>query len=97
MNYILSGLNKKIAFQKALGKHQELKVLYQSKIEFYLTLLLGYLWNKNLDQLPTEDKEYVVNCILKPSIGSIVGNLRKLDINSEFFLVRKNLDIFMKL
>jgi len=85
MNYILSNIDKKIKFQKTLQKKQELKVLYQSKVEFYLTFMLGYLWNKNLQNLPSEDKEFIVNCILKPSIGSIVGLLRKLDENLEFF------------
>lgn len=85
MNYILSNLDKKIKLQKTLQKKQELKVLYQSKIEFYLTFLLGYLWNKNLEKLSAEDKEFVVNCILKPSVGSIVGLLRKLDDTLELF------------
>lgn len=85
MNYILSNIDKKIRIQKTLQKKQELKVLYQSKIEFYLTFMLGYLWNKNLQIIAHEDKEFIVNCILKPSIGSIVGILRKLDGNLEFF------------
>lgn len=85
MNYILANINKKIKLQKTLQKKHELKVLYQSKIEFYLTFFLGYLWNKNLNDLPADDKEFIINCILKPSIGSIVSLLRKLDGKLELF------------
>lgn len=85
MNYILAQLNRKISFLESAGKTQELKVHYQAKFEFYLNLMLGYLWNKNWDELEPDDKEYVINCILKPSIGSVIATSRRLDVNSEFF------------
>ncbi len=85
MNYIVSQINRKINFLKSLNKKAELKIHYQAKLEFYLNYILGYLWNKNFDLISEEDKQYVINTILKPSIGSIIASSRTLDINSEFF------------
>ncbi|PTX14703.1 NB-ARC domain-containing protein [Pontibacter mucosus] len=85
MNYILSQVDKKINFLKSVGQKSELRVHYQSKFEFILTYILAYLWNKNLDRIGLNDTEYIVNSILKPSIGTTVSIIRKLDVDNEFF------------
>tara|TARA_R110002033_G_scaffold57656_4_gene106838 strand:- start:38 stop:2713 length:2676 start_codon:yes stop_codon:yes gene_type:complete len=85
MNYIISQINRKIGLLQSLDKKAELKTHYQAKLEFYLNYILGYLWNKNFELISEEDKEYVINTILKPSIGSIIATSRTLDINSELF------------
>lgn len=85
MNYILSQLDRKIAYLKASGRKAELKVHYQSKFEFILNYILGYLWNKNWERISASDKEYIIGLILKPSIGSVVAISRKLDVDAEFF------------
>lgn len=95
MNYIVSQLNKKIDFLRATKKSSELKIHYQAKLELYLNFILGYLWNKNLDTIADEDREYVINTILKPSIGSIVSTSRRLDTTSELF-GNKNLKNFIQ-
>jgi hypothetical protein len=85
MNYILSQINRRIAFLESDNQKNDLKIYYQSKFEFYLVYILSYLWNQNLESLDINDKEYVFTNILKPSIGTIVSISRKLDINNEFF------------
>lgn len=55
MNYILNNLEKKISFLKSLNRKADLKPHLQSKLEFYLNLVLGYFWNKNLSSIPPED------------------------------------------
>lgn len=85
MNYILNHLEKKVSFLKSLNRKIELKPHLQSKLEFYLNLLLGYYWNNNLVEIPVEDREIVINEVLKPSVGSIVGIIRRLDLNNEIF------------
>nr|WP_293298118.1 NB-ARC domain-containing protein [Allomuricauda sp.] len=85
MNYILSQLDRKIEFLKSDNQKTELKVHYQSKFEFLLIFTLSYLWNKNWNRLDVDDREYVVNCIMKPSVGVIVAIIRKLDLDKEVF------------
>jgi len=89
MNYIIKQINRKINLLKSLDRKNELKVHYQAKLEFYLILILGYLWNKNFNEISEEDKEKVIEIILKPSIGSIIAASRTLDIHADFFGNRK--------
>jgi len=89
MNYILSQINRKINFLQSENQTIDLKIYYQTKFEFYLILILGYLWNKNLSKIDIDDKEYILTNILKPSIGTVVSLIRKLDLENEFFGNRK--------
>lgn len=50
MNYILRQINRKIQFLKSTNRQIELKPHYQAKLEFYLNVILGYLWNKNWEK-----------------------------------------------
>lgn len=85
MNYILSQINRKINFLKSDGQKSDMRVYYQAKFEFSIIYILAYLWNKNWNKIGIDEREYVVNCILKPSIGTIVSIIRKLDTDNEFF------------
>jgi hypothetical protein len=85
MNYIFNQIEKKINYLKSDSQDSELRVYYQSKFEFSLIYVLAYLWNKNWNDIEINEKEYVVNCILKPSIGTVVSIIRKLDVSNEFF------------
>lgn len=85
MNYILSQINRKINFLKSDGQKSDLRVYYQSKFEFSLIYILSYLWNKNWEKCNIDEREYVIVSILKPSIGTIISIIRKLDIDNEFF------------
>ena len=68
-----------------MGDKNALKQHFQARFEYVLVYLLAYLWNKNLDKLDYEDKEFVFQSIIKPTIGSIVGICRKLDTEKEIF------------
>lgn len=85
MNYIISAINTKISILEGLGEKDKTKIHLQAKFEYYLIHILAYLWNKNIDKLPIEKKEYVINTVIKPSIGSIISTARTLDIEKEFF------------
>lgn len=85
VNYILNQIERKIKFLNSSGQKTDLKVHYQSKFEFILIFSLSYLWNKNWSKLDVNDREYIINCILKPSIGTIVSIIKKLDLEKEIF------------
>ena len=51
MNYITYLLNRKITFLQSCNKKNELAPHYQAKFEFYLLLILGYIWNKNIEKI----------------------------------------------
>ena len=85
MDYIRHQIDQRIDFLQTMGDKSALKQHYQARFEYVLVYLLAYLWNKNLDKLEYEDKEFVFQSVIKPSIGSIVGICRKLDIEKEIF------------
>lgn len=84
MNYILNRINQRIEFL-AMNSESELIVHYQSRLEYMITLMLGYLWNKNYDKLDVNEKESVFSEVILPSIGSVVNVCKSLDIEKEFF------------
>jgi hypothetical protein len=85
MNYIISEIDSKIEILEGLGEKEKTKSHIQAKFEYYLIHILAYLWNKNIDKLPIDKKEYVINTVIKPSIGSIISTARTLDIEKEIF------------
>ncbi|MBO0937870.1 hypothetical protein J2I47_15030 [Fibrella sp. HMF5335] len=84
MNYIISHIDRRINFLEASNDKSALKVQLQAKFEFYLILMLGYMWS-NLDRIEEEDKLHVCTSILRPSVGSIVSILRTLDVDKSLF------------
>jgi GTPase SAR1 family protein len=72
-----------------MGNKISLRVHFHARFEYLLVYLLAYLWNKNLDKIDYEDKEFVFHSITKPTIGSIVAICRKLDIEREIFIKSK--------
>lgn len=85
MDYILYKLNQRINLLQVTEQTGSIAVHYRSRIEYLLTLMLGYLWNKNFEKLDTDVKVEVFNEILKPTIGSVVSVCRTLDIDKEIF------------
>ena len=51
MNYILNKINERINLLETIGEASSIKQHYQSRIEFLLIYLLGYLWNKNFNPI----------------------------------------------
>lgn len=94
MDYILSKINQKISFLKGANQSDLLRVHYQAKFEYFLFLSLSYLWNNNWEKLDPSSKEYCIENILKPSIGSIVSVARKLDLDKHIFGNKKEKDLY---
>ena len=85
MDYIRKQIDQRIDFLQTIGDKNALKQHFQARFEYVLVYLLAYLWNKNLNELDYEDKEFVFQSIIKPTVGSIVAISRKLDIDKEIF------------
>jgi len=51
MDYISSKIENRISIVRNINTTTDLMVLYQSRLEFQMTYLLGYLWNKNKEKL----------------------------------------------
>ena len=85
MDYILHKINQRIGLLQVTEAVGSLAVHYRSRIEYLLTLMLGYLWNKNYNVLDSDVKLEVFNDIIKPTIGNVVSVCRTLDVDKEFF------------
>lgn len=85
MDYIREQISQRIDFLKTMSQKDALKEHFQARLEYVLVYLLAYLWNKNLNMLDHEDKEFIFQSIIKPTIGSMVAICRKLDTNKEIF------------
>ena len=85
MDYIRKQIDQRIDFLQTMGDKNALKQHFQARFEYVLVYLLAYLWNKNLEKLDYEDKEFVFQSVIKPTIGSIVAICRKLDTEKEIF------------
>lgn len=85
MDYILHKINQRIGLLQVTEDTGSIVVHYRSRIEYLLTLMLGYLWNKNFNSLDADIKISVFNEILIPSIGSVVSVCRTLDVDKEIF------------
>jgi hypothetical protein len=100
MDYILHQLDKKINFYERSDKYyNELRVYYQSKIEYLLIFILAYLWNENLQNLEPDSKERIIKLIEQPTTGQILEICRKLDINQKVLKRKINnlIDSYTKL
>ena len=67
MDFVLHKINQRIDLLKVAGDIGTLGVHYRSRIEYLLTLMLGYLWNKNFDSLGEDEKMEVFNDIISGS------------------------------
>ncbi|WP_045687049.1 NB-ARC domain-containing protein [Hymenobacter sp. AT01-02] len=95
MDFILKSLSRKIQVVAAQGNQAALSVHCQARYEYMLMLMLGYLWNRNYNNLTTESKEYISSNIIKPSVGTIISLIRRMDVDKEFFgnkKMRKSLE-----
>jgi hypothetical protein len=89
MNYILKTLNQRIDFLESSGDLKSLEKHIQARFEFILVYIIAYLWNKNLNKIEIQDRGFVLQSIIKPTIGSIVSICRSLDIEKEIFTKSK--------
>lgn len=86
MDFILKKLNNKIVVFESIGDKNEQSTYLRVKIEYCLVLMFSYLWNKHFESLEYEDRTFVLDNYKKPSIGTIIHLIRKLDRSKEIFL-----------
>lgn len=84
MDYITNKINNRIAIVKNIKGTTDLLVHYQSKLEYQLMLLLGFLWNKNRESLDEIDKEQLYQLAQRPTIGDVVDMCKRLDVQNTF-------------
>ncbi|XNJ90385.1 NB-ARC domain-containing protein [Vibrio cyclitrophicus] len=89
MDYITQKINQKSELCSFNGNYRDAATQEQSRLEYVLMIILGYLWNRNIENLGQEEKSYCYREICHPSIGSIVAISRKLDLNNEIFSNKK--------
>ena len=100
MDYILSSIQKHTKLHETGSDERKKVEFYRLEVEYACFFLLAYLWNKNLDRLDEDGRESVFRDIHRPTIGTIVGICRTLDIDREFFGTGKSwklLDKYPKL
>lgn len=90
MDYISKSIKERISIVQSIGSPNELLILSQSLLEYYLVLAFGLLWNKNKQKLDEEDQEYIYLKMLRPTIGDTINLIRKLDTD-KFFRNNKKL------
>lgn len=98
MDYIRSKIQKRLSFLSASGneKENDLRTFSQIQVEELLIFILGYLWNKNINNIDTDSKEYVFQGIIKPTIGHIINLCRALDVDKEVFCNKRINETFEK-
>lgn len=87
MDYISSKIENRISVVRNINATSDMLVLFQSRLEFQMTYLLGYLWNKNKEKLDEIDRESLYQMAQRPTIGDVVDMCRRLDADNIF---RKN-------
>lgn len=85
MEYISKNIQRKINFYECNNNIEELRVLYQSYLEYLMIYTLGYLWNKNFNKCDIDTKTYVIELVQRPTIGDVEVLCRKLDTEKEIF------------
>lgn len=81
MDYIIDRLNEGIEINE---RNSYSYVTYQrERIEYLLFFILGYLWNKNHEKLKQDVLQEITIDLYRMSIGTVVTNIRKLDVDKE--------------
>ncbi|MDN3955815.1 S1 RNA-binding domain-containing protein [Sporolactobacillus laevolacticus] len=81
MDFIIKKLNSLIDVSDS-GSLEKTTYL-RERIEYSLFLILGYLWNKNIETISLEDKAKIIIDLKKISIGQVVNAIRILDVDGE--------------
>jgi hypothetical protein len=85
MDYISNKIKEKVTLNQFSENYRDAVTHEQSRLEFYLICILGYLWNKNIHSVDDNARLNIFHRICHPSIGTLIDLARSLDINSEFF------------
>lgn len=85
MDYITKKIGEKSELNAFTGNYRDAATQEQSRLEYVLTLILAYLWNKNISRIDDEARHSCFQGISRPSIGSIINISRTLDIHGEIY------------
>ncbi|NNS07759.1 NB-ARC domain-containing protein [Erwinia sp. JH02] len=85
MDYISKKIGEKSELNIFTGNRRDAATQEQSRIEYILVLILGYLWNKNISRVGDDSRTMCYQNVLRPSIGSILNLVRTLDVEGEIF------------
>ena len=81
MDYIIDKLNEGLEINEK-GSYDYVTYL-RERIEYILFFLLGYLWNKNYKKIDKDILQEIIANLYRMSIGTVIDNIRKLDIEKE--------------
>lgn len=85
MDFLTKKISEKSELNAFTKNYRDAATQEQSRLEYVLILILGYLWNKNLNRLDAESQINCFNKIARPSIGTIINLSRALDLDQEIF------------
>lgn len=85
MDYITKKIGEKSKLNVYSKNYRDAATQEQSRLEYVLLLILGYLWNKNISCIDDDARLACYQGIVRPSIGSIVSIARTLDIDGKIF------------
>lgn len=94
MDYILNRINNNIELSE-VGSYEHITSL-RKRIEYCLFVLVGYLWNKNAEDLLISDRQRIILSFNQMTIGDIVSAITTLDIHKEIFRIKKSKEIICK-
>ena len=83
VDHVLAKLDEEKRIRQSLGEQRAYAEYCRIEVEYALSFVLGYLWNKNIfdtNPLDDDDCETIFNNITRPSIGTIVDICRRLDL-----------------
>ena len=85
MDFITKKISEKSELNAFTENYRDAATQEQSRLEYILILIIGYLWNKNITKVPDDSRISCYQDISRPSIGTIVNLARKLDLEGEIF------------
>ncbi len=85
MDYITKKIGEKSELNAFTANYRDAATQEQSRLEYVLTLILAYLWNKNISRIDDEARHSCFQGIARPSIGSIISISRTLDVHGEIY------------
>lgn len=88
MDYILNRVNNDIAICEE--DSYEYVVSLRKRIEYVLFLLVGYLWNKNGEDLLIDDRRRIAASFDRMTIGDVVSAITSLDRHKEVLQSKKS-------
>lgn len=88
MDYILNRINNDLAISDK--DSYEYIISLRKRIEYSLFFLIGYLWNRNGEDLLIDDRRHIAVSFDRMSIGDVVSAITSLDKYKEILPTKKS-------